>query len=447
MIKGYRRFNRDRKIDWLKKLSQLPTNDWKDIYHLVIVPTYKEEEKILISSIESVVNSNYPNDHIIYVLAVEERDKNNGLKIAKTLERKYSKDLFAFIKTVHPANLLGEVKGKGSNIYYSAKEVLKFIDKKKIPYKNVMVTTMDADNLVDKSYFSCLSYAFATDPDPIHKSYQPIPMYFNNIWDVPIPMRIMAMSSSFWQLVVGTQPHLLRNFSAHAQSLEGLIVTDFWSRKTIVEDGHQFWRSYFAFDGNHQVVPLFVPIYMDAVLADTFWLTLKEQYLQQRRWSWGVSDIPYVYTRMIHDRKIPLFDKLYKALMLFDSYYNWSTASFILAIVAWYPFIFSGDFLNSIYAFSFPVVYKVLVMLAWVGMLTTLTMSTLLLPPNNRKFGHRYYIIRDWIITPIILAVTNIIFSAIPALESQTRLMLKKYLEFRVTVKSVNRSGIILSRE
>jgi hypothetical protein len=272
-------------------------------------------------------------------------------------------------------------------------------------------------------------------------------MYFNNIWDVPVPMRLMAMSSSFWQMVVATQPHLLRNFSAHAQSLEALVATDFWSRKTIVEDGHQFWRSYFAFDGNHQVVPLFAPIYMDAVLADNFWMTLKEQYLQQRRWSWGVSDIPYVFTRMINDRKISFWDKLIKAIMLFDSYYNWATASFVLAIVAWYPFVFSHDFFNSIYAYSFPLVYKVLLMLAWVGMITTLVISTILLPPNKkRRFNPRFYLIRDWIITPIILATTNIIFSAIPALESQTRLMFKKYLEFRVTVKSANRSGVLADK-
>jgi cellulose synthase/poly-beta-1,6-N-acetylglucosamine synthase-like glycosyltransferase len=430
-----------------QKLASLPTDDWKNIYHLVIVPTYKEKLEILESSIESVINSDYPLDKIIYVLAVEERDKNNGEKIASVLKEKYGDKLYAFLYTVHPANIPGEVKGKGANIYFSAKETLKFIDKQKIPYQDIMVTTMDADNLADRKYLANLSYAFITDLDPIHKSYQPLPMYFNNIWDVPVPMRLMAMSSSFWQMVVATQPHLLRNFSAHAQCLEALVATDFWSRKTIVEDGHQFWRSYFAFHGNHQVVPLFAPIYMDAVQADSLLLTLKEQYLQQRRWSWGVSDIPYVFTRMIHDRKIPFWDKFIKAVMLFDSYYNWSTASFILAVVAWYPFVFSHDFFNSIYAYSFPLVYKVLLMLAWVGMLTTLIISTILLPPNKkRRFHPRFYIIRDWIITPIILAATNILFSAVPALESQTRLMFKKYLEFRVTVKSANRSGVLTDK-
>lgn len=449
MINGYRKYNRDRKIHWLKKLGSLGfEKKWQDLYHLVIVPTYKEEYKILESSILSVINSDYPKENIIYVLATEERDKENASLIAKKLKENYGDKVGAFLTTMHPANLPHEIKGKGANIYYSAKEILRFIDQKQILYKNVIVTTMDADNLVDKQYFACLSYKYITDPDPVHKSFQPLPMYFNNIWDVPIPMRLMAMSSSFWQMVVATQPHLLRNFSAHAQSLEALVLTDFWSKTTIVEDGHQFWRSYFAFNGNHRVIPMFTPIYMDAVLSHSFFSTLKEQYLQQRRWSWGVSDIPFVYTKMIANRKIPFWDKAYKALLLFDSYYNWATASLILAVVAWYPFLFSNSFFDSIYAYSFPVVYTRLLIIAWVGMLTTLILSTILLPPNSkRKYHTFFYIAREWILTPIILPTTNILFSAIPALESQTRLMFKKYLEFRVTVKSTNRSSVVRESE
>jgi len=33
----------------------------------------------------------------------------------------------------------------------------------------------------------------------------------------------------------------------------------FWSRRTIVEDGHQFWRSYFYFRGRYRAVPVRTP--------------------------------------------------------------------------------------------------------------------------------------------------------------------------------------------
>ena len=66
-------------------------------------------------------------------------------------------------------------------------------------------------------------------------------------------------------------------------------------KRQIVEDGHQFWRTYYKFNGYHEVVPMYTPIYMDAVLGDTLGETIKEQYLQKKRWSWGVSAVSYTH--------------------------------------------------------------------------------------------------------------------------------------------------------
>src|SRR5665647_282241 len=87
---------------------------------------------------------------------------------------------------------------------------------------------------------------------------------------------------------------MLRNFSAHAQNMAALIDMNFWSVRTIVEDGHQFWRSYFRFDGNYRVYPLHIPIGQDAVLTESYIKTLKAQFIQLRRWTYGASDIAYV---------------------------------------------------------------------------------------------------------------------------------------------------------
>ena len=95
-------------------------------------------------------------------------------------------------------------------------------------------------------------------------------------------MRIIATNNSFWLLMETMRPHRLRNFAAHAQSLRALLDTDFWSVSTPVEDGHQYWRSYFAFNGDHHVVPMYVPVYQDAVLAETYPKTFVAQYKQLR---------------------------------------------------------------------------------------------------------------------------------------------------------------------
>ena len=438
---GYKNFRRDIKINWFDKLKQLPPNkSYRELYHLVIVPTYKEDIKILESSVGSVVNSNYDNDRVIYVLATEERDYDRAKEYMAKLSNKYKNALFDYIGIMHPKDLPEEIIGKGPNISYAAKTMLPYLKKRGISPKNVLVTTMDSDNLMDKNYLACLSYKYLIDPDPVHKSFQPLPMYFNNIWDVPMAMRLIAMGSSSWQMIVATRPSRLRNFSAHAQSLEALIMTNFWSKMSIVEDGHQFWRSYYKFNGVHEVVPMNTPIYQDAVLADNLSMTIKEQYLQKKRWSWGVSDIPYVMEHTFNDKKIHWFDRWANALILWESHISWSTASLVLITSSWLPLVLNPDFKLTVMAFYFPIIYSRLLTIAWIGMIITLTITTLLVPPRRGKKPIER-IIWDWILTPIALPITNIIFSSFPALHSQTLLMLGKHLEYRVTVKSTQRSG------
>lgn len=441
LVVGYIRYGRETRLNWRGMLEELaPKDGYKKIYHLVIVPECKEHLEILRHSVRSVINSDYPKDNLIYVLATEERDRENALLAAETLKKEFGRQI-DFHHIMHPVGLpQDKIIGKGPNITYAGKEILKYIEKKKIPLADVIVTNMDADHVMDKKYLACLTYKYITDPDPVHKSFQPLPMFFNNIWDVPMLTRLIAMGSSFWQLIVNTRPSRLKNFSAQAQSLEALKRVDFWSTESIVEDGHQFWRTYYRFQGRHEVVPLYTPIYQDAVLGETFKETLKEQYLQKRRWSWGVSDIAYVMEHTFKDKSIPLVDRWAHALILWEAHLSWSTTSLLLATASWLPLAFSPGFRSTVLAFNFPHIYAWLVSIAWLGMITTLIISTLLVPKHQGK-KPAGKIILDWIFTPIVLPISNIIFSSVPALVSQTKLMFGKYMGvFRVTKKSIKRS-------
>src|SRR5690606_23472144 len=190
--------------------------------------------------------------------------------------KKYGSKFKHAMSVKHPLNP-NEVRGKGGNITYAARELERYIKQQGIDPSKVMVTTLDSDNRPHKSYFTAVSYLFAATPEPKKASYQPVPMFTNNIWDAPAPMRVIATGNSFWNLVLSLRPHMLRNFSSHSQPMDALIATDYWSTRTIVEDGHQFWRSYFRFDGDYEVYPVYLPIYQDAVLAKTLKKTLRVQ--------------------------------------------------------------------------------------------------------------------------------------------------------------------------
>jgi hypothetical protein len=199
------------------------------------------------------------------------------------------------------------------------------------------------------------------------------------------------------------------------------------------EDSRQFWRAYFRYDGNHHVIPIFVPVYMDAVLADSFWETIKEQYLQKKRWAYGVEHFPYVVIESWRHKKISRIDRLIKIYRLFEANWSWATASIYITIIAWLPLYFNANFHSTVLAANMPTMMRVLLSLTWIGLFISVTISTILLPPRPAKYGKlkMLSIFAQWLLIPI----QAIIFNSFPAIESQTRLMLGKYLTFRVTQK------------
>lgn len=481
LLRGYGRLQRAQQVDWTKELQwledipgritqlqqqykKLPRHStkrpyveqqlaqWKDlgersstiidpdeIYNAVIVATYNESMDILEPSIQALTEAEYDLRKLILIIAYEERGGADIEATANTLIKKYGGSFKYAAAIKHPDGLAGEVKGggKGPNITWAGRQLTEYVVKQGIDPNNVIVTTLDSDHRPSSQYFSQLTFMYATDVNRLRRSYQPIAMFLNNIWDAPAPMRLIATSNSFWLLMESMRPNRMRNFAAHAQGLGALIETDYWSVTTIVEDGHQYWRSYFAFDGDHRVVPLYTPVYQDAVLADTYVRTFKVQYLQLRRWAWGVTDIPYVIKESIRNRRAPLGDKLVQLGRLVEGHFSWATAPLIVTFVAWLPLYLNSSFSDNILAHQLPIITSRIMTVALIGMFITITLSLLSLPPRPARYRRTRHIgmILQWVLIPF----TSIIFSACAALDSQTRLMLGKYLEFFVTEKGVRK--------
>ena len=408
--------------------------DWHQIYHVLFVTNYQEEFYITEPTYEAIKNSNFPSDHIIIVSCGEKRDVENYQVVKGEIEKKFGRDFKDIQYYMHDV-VPGEVRGKGSNLYSAGHKFLKYFRQSypEIRPEDVLITTLDADHIVHADYLSNLTYKYIIDANRHRKTYQPIALLFNNIWDAPAPSRILAISSSFWQMVESVRPYRLRTFAAHSQSLKTLILTDFWSNKTVVEDGHQYWRTYFAYNGDQEMVGLQVPVYQDCVMAEGFWLTLKNQYLQRRRWAWGISDFPFIIKNFIKHPEIPLGEKFIQTWRHFAGSISWSTATFLIAF-AWVPLSFNPAFQDTVLAHNVSIFSSNMLRLAWVGIFANMWIYLLLLPPlpkHKKRFDY-IAMFAQWLIAPIV----SIFFSSLPALESQTRLMLGQSLDvFWVTPK------------
>lgn len=408
--------------------------DWRQIYHVFFITNFQEEFDITESTYESLRDCHYPNDHIIIVSCGEKRDEEGYTVVKNEIQKKFGKDFKDIQYYMHEV-VPGEVRGKGSNLYSAGHKFIEYFNQKypDILPEDVLVTTLDADHIIHPEYLGMLTYKYIIDANRHRKTYQPVALLFNNIWDAPAPSRILAVASSFWQMVESVRPYRMRTFAAHTQSLSTLLVADFWSNKTIVEDGHQYWRTYFAYNGDQEMVGLQIPVFQDCVVSTSFLSTLKNQYLQRRRWAWGISDFPFIVKNFIRHPEIEFGEKLLQTFRHFGGSISWSTATFLIAF-AWVPLTFNQTFQDTVLAHNVSIFSSNMLRLAWVGIFANMWVYLLLLPPlpGHKKRTDYIGMFAQWLVAPVV----SILFSSLPALESQTRLMFGKYLDvFWVTPK------------
>ncbi|NQW58860.1 MAG: glycosyltransferase family 2 protein [Polynucleobacter sp.] len=406
------------------------------MYNAVIIATYNESYEILAPTLQAVLNTTYDKKRLIVVMAYEERGGEQIKKTTERLKQEFQNSFFAFHTVMHPKDLPNEVVGKGGNITFAGHFLKDWLVEENIDFKDVIVTTLDSDNRPHKTYFDYVTYEYIVHEDRKHLSYQPVSLFLNNIWDAPAPMRVVATGNSFWNIISSMRPHTLRNFASHSQPMEALVEMDFWSTRTIVEDGHQYWRSYFYFNGNYSVVPIHVPIYQDAVLSDTYLKTLKAQFVQLRRWAYGASDVPYVAVRIFtKNRHVPFYESLARFFRLLDGHVTLASVSLLIAFGGWIPLLINPDAFRDPVAHQLPDIISATQQIALIGLVITVFMAFKLLPPRPERYKrHRnVFMLLQWLLMPI----TAIGYSSFSALYSQGRLFMGRYLDkFDVTDKA-----------
>ena len=411
--------------------------DWREVYQAVIFPTFKEEEAILEASIGSVADADYPVDRKILVLATEARDSENARLVAGRLQAKFAHRFALFLVTEHPDGIIGEVKGKGANATWAAKELVSEMNRREISLDRVVVTTADADTRFYTHYLQCLTYMFSTTPDRTRCSYQPVATFTNNIWEASMISRVLALQTTFWQMVESTRDWRLITFSTHAMSLKTLDDMNYWCTTVVNEDSRQFYRAYFRYAGHFRAIPLFLPVYMDAVHLGSFRATMKNLYLQQQRWAYGAEHTPYVILESLHHHEISILSRISLVWRQVSGHYSWATQAFFITIVGWLPVLLNHTFAQQVVAYNFPTVTKTLLTITWIGILASNFVSFQMLPPRpeRQKRGvtatKLVAMLLQWVMVPI----TSIFFGAFVSIDSQTRLMLGRYLGFRVTEK------------
>ena len=356
---------------------------------------------------------------------------------ARKIEEEFGALFSSFLTTVHPDGLPDEIPGKGSNEAYAGEIAFRKIKEDGTDPRRIIVSVFDIDTQIPSGYFGRVAHSYLTTPDPLRKIYQPIPFFTNNVYETPALGRVIAWSCTFWQMMQQSRPERLTTFSSQAAPLQLLIDVGFWHRDVVSEDSRIFWQAYLHYDSEFGVVPLNYPVYMDANVVPSFWKTLVNLYKQQRRWGWGVENVPYMLMGFVKNKRIAFRKKAYWTFSALEGFHSWATNSILIFALGWLPLMLGGSAFNeTLLSYNLPRITRTVITLSMVTIVSSAIIAIILLPPRPQGFRKRQYawFILQWALLPISL----IIFGAFPGLEAQTRLALggRFRLGFWVTPKT-----------
>ncbi len=441
VVKGQRVVRFAERTDWRATYDAavaagVPALPWERVHHVVIIPNYNERVEKLRATLTRLAECDGARESIIPVLAMEMAEAGCEAKAA-ALADEFQDRFFAFHATFHPSGIPGEVRGKSSNEAWAARRTETFLTRDLgIDLRHATVTSCDADSLFHRRYFAALTYEFATNPKRYRRFWQPPITLYNNIWEVPAPLRLPNGLGSLNHVARLARKHRIV-FPQSCYSLSYQMAKDvgYWDVDVVPEDWHMYLKCFFELGGDVETEPIHLPCGNDGVRTDSYLRTFVQQYLQARRHAWGATDIPYAIRQSFRHPEIPLIKRLRRTWTVLETHVLWASQWWLITVgrfipimavalfgLGWWPRWFDDLSVKIL----FPCMGPLIVMVVY----DTFVMR----PPRPKSFPLWMYAVQfaQW----AAMAPITFVFTALPALDAQVRLAIGKRLEYRVTEKA-----------
>ncbi len=432
---GYKKMEDAKSQNWQKLLQKDFPKVWSKYYHLILVPTYKEALYILKPTLDALTSCTYPKKNIFIAVGFEERDDPEKIKETLKYLQKIGKKIGGVFVTTHPYGLPGEVAGQGSNKNWMIKHIVPQLKNKGVKIEDVLVTTLDADFVIHPQFLSGALHKYLSQPEIERdkRTYTGVFLYNNNYWQTPTPMRLMATGTSLWQLaeMVGSDKYM--NYSSMSLSLKALLDIGLWIPDKVNDDSGFYWKAYFHFNGDYKVIPHFLPISADAVQDTTLLRTFQNQYLQIKRWAYGVEHIPFI-VKQYFTKEIDFWNKTDRVLFKIWGDLKWGFLAIFVTFGSLFIPLVNPHFKTSVMSVNLPIVSSWILTITFFGLFATIYVHEKIAPkrPKNWSLFKKVWSYIQWLLIPLIL----ITISSLPAIDAQTSLMFGRKLEFRVTNKA-----------
>lgn len=321
------------KTDWLQLLRELPEEEVSSASHIVILPNYRESEKMLRDTLENIGDSPLAKESIRVVLAMEKREGQAAVDKADRLIQQTSHLFADILATYHPSGLPGEVPGKSSNTQWAYRKATQHYGRMLVgqDLSKVFLTVGDADTLWHPQYFTALTYQGLTMPSEKRAwtIWQPPVLLARNLFTVPCVTRATSDATLMFELASLANQVIFPAFAYSAYSMTIALVShpevDGWDVDVIAEDHHMYCKCYFAalWERAHaskdrslrhsadtsedvsirpqvKVQPVMLPAVSYLVeSSDGYWASCWARFQQARRHSQGVVELGYALLQYV----------------------------------------------------------------------------------------------------------------------------------------------------
>ena len=287
-FEGYRAMKAASKVDWRQRYDAetLPFGPlaadngrdarpdliaWDDVHHLVIIPTYKETVEKLRATLGKLAESEVAHEKLLVVIAMEERGRRGSgslRDLAARVRPQLRGDDRHDAPVGHPRRGARQVVERGVGGEEGQAAVLRRDGLQPRPYDRHELRRRHA---VPPRYFSALTYYFATNPRRYRRFWQGPIFYYNNVWDVPAPLRIQNSLGGINHLAKLVRKYtVLFPQSTYSLSLRMCHDVGYWDVDVVPEDWHMFLKCFFELGGEPDVQPILLPVGNDGVRAISY---------------------------------------------------------------------------------------------------------------------------------------------------------------------------------
>ncbi|CAI2178634.1 18710_t:CDS:2 [Funneliformis geosporum] len=263
--------------------------------HAFVIPNYEEPEPLLRDTIKRLEQHRNATDNYVIVLAMEASEVDHRIK-ADNLKRTYDGSFLDFIITIHPKDLPGESRGKGSNVAYAARTACDELVRKRIDKRRVVFTVTDSDSAIPELYIRHVEKALAESYDPYSIICSPPIFFSRNALNVPAAVRVTDI---MWSIMVmqnlSNRKGLAFPCSTYSLSMVLAEQVGFWDtdKDAVGEDLHMWLKCFFKTGGVSRTIPIYVPINLTNVQTTGYMSNIHARWVQAKRHYNGVADVAY----------------------------------------------------------------------------------------------------------------------------------------------------------